>query len=83
MSKTLDEKPISYEDSYIGLTEAQLLSREGEPTRKEGGKWIYALPLGPGTHSFRTEEEFIFKRGKVVKVKLKRIPVGCIIKGEI
>ena len=74
------EKPVAYEDQYIGLTEAELISRQGAPTRKEKGKLIYAYPLGPGMHSYRTEEEFIFKSGKVVKINQKRIPVGCIIK---
>jgi hypothetical protein len=74
------EKPVTYEDQYLGLTEAELISRQGAPTRKEKGKLIYARPLGKGMHSYRTEEEFIFKSGKVVKINLKRIPVGCIIK---
>ncbi len=77
MSKVHIEKPETYEDQYIGLSKAELISRQGTPTRTEEGKLIYAYPLGSGMHSFRTEEEFIFKRGKVVKVNLKRIPVGC------
>ena len=74
------QMPVTYENQYVGLTEAELISRQGAPTRRESGKLIYAYPLGQGMHSYRTEEEFIFKSGKVVKINLKRIPVGCIIK---
>lgn len=55
MNGAPEEKPVTYEDQYIGLTEAELISQQGAPTRKEKGKLIYAPPLGQGMHSFRTE----------------------------
>ena len=66
-------------EPYIGLSEAQVTARWGEPISRKGRKKIYRLPLGPGAHSHQTEVELTFKGGKVIRAKERKIPIGCVI----
>lgn len=64
---------------YIGLSEAEVISKLGEPAHKTSERWTYQQPPGRGMHSFRTEREFVFKDGKVIQIINHKVAIGCTV----
>jgi hypothetical protein len=63
---------------YLGLTEQEVLDCKGPPTSKDGNTWTYC-PLHPGFISRLHITTITFREGRVVQLRERWEPVGCMI----
>ncbi len=63
--------------SLIGLTQAEVVARKGQPTAKKGNVWFYT-PHRPGCREHIFSELVIFEGDEVVKVDFLQEETGKI-----